>query len=200
MTPVLPYTKAMLRKLWHLLGLVFPAVYCFGLLSRRWVLVAAAVATLAVAVVEAVRFASPQTNRTFATLFRRMLRREEYSFVNASLLYLFGTFLVLLLYPRAIACAALFFLGLGDTAAELVGRTFGRVKIFAGKTLEGTLACVAACFGVGVLLLPWPLALVGAVAAAAFELFSPGQTDNFLIGVGSGGAVWLAARLIHAAA
>jgi len=185
-----------LRKAWHLLGLVFPALYYFGILSRPWVLALVGGIVVGAVVLEILRFKNAAVAAAFATLFRLILRDEEYGALNATIPYLAATFVVLLIFPRVIACAALAFLALGDAAAELVGRAVGRVRIVGPKTLEGTLACFAVCFLAGWYFLGWKLALVGAAAAAGAELLSGGWVDNFSIPLAAGGAVWLAGYLL----
>ena len=190
----------MLRKVWHLLGLIFPAAYYFGLFSRRVTLIFLAAAVVFVAIVEAGRFLIPAVNRVFLAAFRLIIREEERKGVNASLIYLTGAFLTILVFSKPIACASLAYLGFGDTAAGLVGRYWktGRVSFRNKKSLQGTLACVVVCFGVGVLIVPWPLALAGALAAAGAELFSPGKWDNGVIPLSAAGVMWLTATVIGA--
>jgi dolichol kinase len=53
--------------------------------------------------------------------------------------FLFSSILAILFFPKPIAIASLLFLILSDTAAAIVGKWIGRVRIF-GKTLEGSLA------------------------------------------------------------
>lgn len=186
-----------LRKAWHLLGLVFPALYYFGILSRVWVLVLVGGIVGGAVVLEILRFKSEAVAAAFAAVFRRIMRDDEFKTLNATIPYLAATFIVLLIFPRVIACVALAFLALGDAAAELVGRAVGRVRIAGPKTLEGTLACFAVCFLAGWYFLGWELALVGAGAAALAELLSGGWVDNFSIPLAAGGAVWLASYFLH---
>jgi dolichol kinase len=184
-----------LRKTWHLLGLVFPAVYYFGLLSRVAVLAIVGAVVAVAVILEVLRFKNPAVAEAFTALFRRLMRDCEYNALNATIPYLAATFVVLLVFPRVIACAALVFLALGDTAAGLVGRSCGRVRLVGPKTLEGALACFAVCFLAGWYILGWKPALVGAGVATLAELLSRGWADNFTIPLAGGGAVWLAGYL-----
>lgn len=189
----------MLRKAWHLLGLVFPAAYYFDLLSRRWILIILGAIVIVVAAVETARFLIPAVNQAFIRIFRPIIRVEEHKSLNSTLIYLPAVFISILFFPKDIACAAAAFLGLGDTAAELVGRNWktGRVILPNNKSLQGTLACAIICFGIGILLVPWPIALAGALAATVAELFSPGKWDNGLIPISAAGVMWLAARILN---
>jgi dolichol kinase len=186
-----------LRKGWHLLGLAFPALFYFGLLSRFGTLVLVGGIVAGAVVLEILRFTVPAVATAFAAVFRRIMRDGEFRALNATIPYLAATFVVLLIFPRVIACAALVFLALGDAAAELVGRAVGRVRLVGPKTLEGTLACFAVCFLAGWYFLGWELALVGAGVAAGAELLSGGWVDNFSIPLAAGGAVWLTSYYLH---
>ena len=69
---------------------------------------------------------------------------------------------------------------LGDTAAALIGRRFGKHRFFNGKSLEGTLAFVltglaVVLIGFAVFAYPWQVLLGGVLgvgAAAVLELFN----------------------------
>jgi dolichol kinase len=96
----------------------------------------------------------------------------------------------LLIFPKSIAWVALVYLAFGDVAAYAIGSTLGRVRLRAGKTLEGTLGCLAICFAAGCLFVDWRLALAGAAAAATAELLSSGWVDNLTIPVAAGVVMW----------
>lgn len=52
---------------------------------------------------------------------------------------MFAALLSVVVFPREIAISAIFLMTIGDAAAAVVGKSFGKVKIFT-KTLEGSLA------------------------------------------------------------
>lgn len=182
-----------LRKSWHLLGLVLPAAYYFGALSRLTVVVIVGAITAGAVALEILRFRFAAVARAFEAAFRVLMREEEYRRLNATIPFLGATFLTLLLFPRAVAFVAMAFLALGDAAAGIVGRRLGGFRLRAGKTLGGTLACFAVCFAVGWYFLGWKLALLGAGVAATAELLSDGWFDNFTIPLASGAALWAVA-------
>ncbi len=79
-----------------------------------------------------------------ASLFQRyfvgtVLREKEKDTLMGSTYFLFSSILVILFFPKSIAMVSLLILILSDTAAALVGKGIGRIRIF-GKTLEGSLA------------------------------------------------------------
>ncbi len=104
--------------------------------------------------------------------------------------FLVATFVLILFFERGIAIASLFFLILGDAASTLVGVNYGRIKLFKGKTLEGSLAFLAIDLLVGLLLLVLPkisieplVLLSGAFAATLMELLPLPVDDNLTVGI-----------------
>ena len=96
----------------------------------------------------------------------------------------------------SLASTAIVMWGTGDAAAALVGIPYGKHKVKikpadGRKSWEGTLSMLAVSFIFGLVMLlavqrwSWadalPAALIGAAAAAAVELFSPGVIDTFTV-------------------
>jgi len=75
-------------------------------------------------------------------------RREQGRFALAPIRLGRGALLALLLFPPMVAAAAIYALAFGDGISSLVGKFLGRIRpaFFAGKSLEGYLACFAASF------------------------------------------------------
>ncbi len=95
--------------------------------------------------------------------------------------------------------------GLGDAAAAIVGKAFGRhylehPLIEGKKTVEGTLAMlVVSCFVIGIVttlyaVLPWylclTLALLVSPVCAIVELFSKGGTDTITVPLSAAASVY----------
>ena len=119
--------------------------------------------------------------------FGRVLREEEKSAFMGSTYFIFSTILSILLFPKSIAIASLFILILSDTAAALIGKWIGRVKLF-GKTLEGSMA-----FLITSLLIVWIYPHLGrfsgslaALGAAVIEILPIGVNDNLSIPLAAG--------------
>jgi dolichol kinase len=178
------------RKIWHSLGIIIPVIYWLGWLGREDILWIVGVALAVLTAVEILRFALPPVQRAFTSAFGLLLRDDETKGPHGSLYFLAGVFLSILLFPKNLACVGLVYLAVGDTAAEVVGRRFGRVKLLGPKTLEGTAACFVSSAAVGLFLLPWPIALVGAAAGTLFELFGTGNIDNATIPVGAAAVMY----------
>lgn len=109
---------------------------------------------------------------------------------KGALNFFLGSLLVLLLFGSNInvACAAIMILALGDSFATLVGKRYGRHKIFYSreKSVEGSIGGFVPAF-LGALIFVSPLvALVGAVAGMAVESLPAKIDDNTIIPLAAG--------------
>jgi dolichol kinase len=168
-----------------------------------WWLVMAVPITLASTfwLLEATRRMSEAWNDTLMRFFAPIAHAHERELVNSSTWYATALSLLSLTgSPLAFGAGAIV-LGLGDPAAALVGRKYGRVALVNNRTLEGTLTFVVVAFlaVLGVVLL-WHdelstmrmLAVCTAAsgAGALTELLSRRIDDNFSIPVVTGAVVW----------
>ena len=188
------------RKLYHLFG-GLGLLSLYYILGRRNALICYGVMALAVLAIDITRLRVPAINQYIQTHFSSFIRKNEANKLTGTAPYVLGIGLTLLLYRTDIATAAICFLAFGDVSATAVGERYGRTKISGEKSLEGTLAFVAAAVLSGVLLnfagihLMHGLILAGALVAAGVELLPIRVNDNLVIPVASGGAMELIARL-----
>jgi dolichol kinase len=122
------------------------------------------------------------------------MRPSEHDGITGTPAYVGGVFLAFLLFPREIAVASLIPLVLGDRAAVLAGKGFGKIRI-GDKTLEGSIACFAVSLA-GYLILaklfgPFPVAslpvllgasLIGTLAEALPRPFDDNLTIPLAVG------------------
>ncbi len=140
-------------------------------------------------VVELARRWWPWCNRLLWRLLPTVFRKAESQRVLGSTWFAAGALVSLLLFGRDIGGTAVLLLAWGDPVAEIVGGRWGRAA--QGKTLVGSLACLAACAVAGFVgiglggLSPW-VVLPGAVIATLVERWSPPPNDNLWIPVLSG--------------
>jgi len=144
-------------------------------------------------VVESVRLNEPRIGRLTLRMAGALLREHERTGLFGSTYLVLGALLCAHSFVKPVVVAAVLFVILGDAAAALVGRAYGRVQLF-GKTLEGSVACLAVCLIIGVLMpgIPLRAALAGAVTAAVFELLPIPLDDNVRIPLAAGFAMRLA--------
>lgn len=89
---------------------------------------------------------------------------------KGAVFYLFGVFLVVLIFPKDIAMASIMILALGDSVSRLVG-PYGYLKhpFHSEKYFEGLVAGVIAGFLGALIFVPWLLALVSSLVAMIIE-------------------------------
>jgi len=180
------------RKAIHLSALAIPIGYYFiGEPIGRLILV---VLTGLSFLIEVLRLNDPRIRSFFYIFFGRLVREHErYNLLGGTYLLL-SSLICVYAFSKPVAVAALAFLIVGDTMAALVGRAVGRVRIF-GKTLEGSLACLATCLVIGWIIpgLPWRMTVVGALMATLIELLPIPLDDNLRIPLAAGFAMTLMA-------
>lgn len=153
------------------------------------------------------RRVSPRVNELLMWLFGMVAHAHERERVNSATWYataLFG----LALTASPLACSlALVVLGLGDPAAGYVGRRFGRTRLAANRTLEGSAAFVVAgglasllalrAFYPEIALLPAAaLAFGAALAGAIAEVGARRIDDNLAIPLAAAAGASLVALVI----
>lgn len=130
-------------------------------------------------------------------LFGKILRENELEGgMTASTIVVASAAFTILVFREEIAVVVLLYLSLGDSAAALVGKHFGRIRLVGKRTLEGSLAALNTCLivslfalwvspGFGWYLTPATL-LVGSLVATMSELLYLPLDDNFRIPVFAG--------------
>jgi len=180
------------RKIVHFATLVIPVGY--ALTSEETVILFLVPLFLALLLVDLLRHFHPGMSSLFRKyFFGRVLREEEKPALMGATYFIFSTLLTILLFPKPIAIASIFILIVSDTAAALVGKGVGRVKIF-GKTLEGSMA-----FLITSLLIVWIYPHLGrlagslsALGATVIEILPVGVNDNLSIPLVAGAIMFFA--------
>lgn len=194
--PARGFRREAARKLFHMSSVALPLlVWAIPRPVAQPALVALAITAIAVDVAR-LRLRAPRYH--FLRLTRTMLRpHERHGLAGAT--YMAAAYAAaLLLFPTPIAVAAMLYNGLGDAAAALVGKRFGRHRTSWGKSWEGFAAAAAVCLGVGLLVPGIPLAgaLLGALTAATLEFLPLPLDDNLRVTLGGGAAAWAGTALL----
>lgn len=187
-----------LRKLIHLAGAAFALLYLVA--PRQVVLVIALVALVLTVAVEWGRQRWPLLERLFEWLIGPALRRGEESKPTTGTWSMLGIIITLFAFRREFAIPAILYAQIGDPAAEIVGRNWGRRRLPNGKSLEGSLGCFTVSLVVGlaccqVLPLSPGVAALGALVATLTEAAPLPLGDNLLMAPLSGLAMTSAALL-----
>jgi dolichol kinase len=187
------------RKAIHLSLVVLPLDLLYQILPwprgrGAWTLLLLVLVAGAIAL-DLLRIHENRVRRVFRDFFGGMIREHEESSLMGSTYLLLAALLAVDLFPRPMAAAALGFTVLGDAFAAIVGKAWGRTRVF-GKTLEGALGGFAACLAWAAFLvlaghLTWPVVLVGALVASLAELLPIPLDDNLAITLFAGYAMRL---------
>jgi dolichol kinase len=181
------------RKIVHLATLSIPIGYT--MLPKETVVAILVPLFLGFLIVDLLRhYYSGMTSLFQRYFLGTVLRERERNTLMGSTYFLFSSILVILFFPKSIAMVSVLFLILSDTAAAIVGKGMGRVRIF-GKTLEGSLA-----FLVSSLLIVWVYPdlnrLWGSLAALGstlIELLPIRVDDNLTIPLVAGAIMFFGA-------
>ena len=181
--------QEIIRKTIHLsVGAIIPFTYLFLNVPKFWMLMLLGITSILIVIIDLGRTRKEWISKTFGILFNRMLRSHELSGKLTGASYVFiGSFISVLIFPIEIAVLALLFTAIGDTAAALYGRKFGKLRIW-NKTLEGSIVGLIACLIIG-LFFPDINDIVkfsGAFAAMFIELLPIKIDDNLRIPLFSG--------------
>jgi dolichol kinase len=145
--------------------------------------------------IDLLRIHEQRVRQFFRQFFGEMIREHERFSLLGSTYLLIAALLSIEIFPRSVAAAALGFTVLGDAFAAMVGRAYGRHRLF-NKSLEGGLGCLFACLAWGGFLvmggrMEWQVALAGALVASLVELLPIPLDDNLGITLASGYAMKL---------
>ena len=201
MSGQISYFNEVRRKLIHLSSLWIPAIMLIFAAYRWYLVVFFALLLIGNLLVEHAYASgkSPKLNKLYDRFFGGMLRFEvrKGMWVISGGPYVFASAaLSLILFTPYIAASGMTAMLLGDTAAALIGRRFGRHKTVNGKSIEGVIAFIAAA-GVGIfcaiyfstqIIVPVWKILIAATAGSLVELFEKQLKidDNFSIPVAVG--------------
>ena len=141
------------RKLLHGVAVVLPVGIFYGPallgVSKKWVCLGVFGLLAAALLIELLRFRNQAFLNWFMRWFGSMMRDSELRQVTGASYVLAGSAIcsTLSLYGNFMAascflCLTLFIIG--DAAAALVGKAFGRIRI-GEKTVEGALGCFLLC-------------------------------------------------------
>jgi dolichol kinase len=156
--------------------------------------------------IEAFRFGYPPFNRFLLWVTGWMARPHEASHLTSATWYMCATFLLACLWNLPVATLAIVICGLGDPAAAMIGRRFGRREIYYGRTIAGCTGFLVVSIGAGSAWLTQvygfdvPTAFAWSVGGGLFgmlaELFSKRIDDNFSIPLAAAAGALLTSWLI----
>jgi diacylglycerol kinase (CTP) len=132
------------RRLWHFFG-VMTIVVIFNLVPRP---VSLALLILAIAIfvpLDLLRTRIPSLNKVALNWFDSVLRNSEMHNLSGMSYLLFGTLIIVALFPEKIVTLSLLMLSVGDPVSSVTGILYGKDKIIGNKSLQGAFGGFAAC-------------------------------------------------------
>lgn len=153
------------------------------------------VLTAGAVALDLLRIHEDRVRRFFRQFFGELIREHERFSLLGSTYLLLAALLAIEIFPQPVAAAALGFTVLGDATGALVGRGWGRHRIF-NKSLEGAAGCFGACLLWATYVsaftpLTLPVMLAGALVATLVEMLPIPLDDNLGITLASGYAMKL---------
>jgi len=170
------------RTLLRPLASIFPISYLYlGRAETLWFL--GTVAGIFTAF-DLVRLISKKIN-LFSTN-RKILKKGEARRFSSMSLFLLSSFATILIFPKSVAIAAIFFLVFGDVFAKFFGLEYGKIKLIGEKTFEGSFGHLIICIILAHILepylnLPIETLYAGAAVATVAEALPLGLNDNFTV-------------------
>ncbi len=150
-------------------------------------------------VLDQIRVAYPGFAKNFQWLLKFILRAEEQLKESSAIPYAMALLLTILSFPKVIAVASIYVLGIADPMSALFGIRFGKHKIIKGKSLEGSLAFFISTFFIILFVflsygytnrLTWILAIMGASICTLFEMIPLKLDDNLTIPLFTATCLW----------
>lgn len=202
--PVISYRAELGRKALHLGALVIPLgiLLLDGLTALAMplsVVLLVPLAALALAL-DVARVRSPSIRAFLHRWFVWLMRPEEIPPLGGPITFNGATMmctsaaLCAALFPAEVAAAALAMLMVGDGAAAVVGRRFGRRRWpRSPKSVEGSLAYAVTAFAIGLAVVAWPesglsvaVCAIGALTGALVEALPIPINDNLRVPILTG--------------
>jgi dolichol kinase len=182
------------RKAIHACAIVVPAIAAW---SKPVALGLVGSVTLLFAASEVLRLLGVALPVFSIVTWRSMRSMESRGIVLGPLLFGLGIWLAIAIFSRAAATAGVLILAIGDGAASLVGKAFGRTPLQHNplKTFEGSLALFAVAVMIAAFFVSLPWALVVGGVACLLESLPTGPADNLILPLGTAGAVAVASAM-----
>lgn len=190
--PALTLRRELARKSIHIASASVPVAYAAGM-PRSMLLALMAAAIVVALAIEMARARSDRARTAFLGTVGPLLREHEHARISGATWMALSYGLSVLMFDAPIAIAAMWAVAFGDASAAIVGRTIGRHRLTAAKSLEGSLACAVITVAGAMLVarLDVVASVIAGVAAAAAELPSRPFDDNMRIAAAVGLSVTL---------
>jgi dolichol kinase len=174
------YKFELKRKLIHIIAIVLILLFFYlSLTYNKFVSLLPIIIFLFLALIlECLRI-----KRVKLPIYPSFFRRNEKNKLGGHIYYLIGILIVLMFFDFDIALASILMLIFGDTTAALFGSKFGKIYIIKDKALEGIIAEFIVDLIIGLIILPYFIAIPMALIATLSESFIGKIDDNLTVPV-----------------
>jgi len=137
-----------------------------------------------------IRVSYPEIAKRFEAFSKYLLRAEEQLKESAMVPYIMAILLVILTFPKAIALSAIYTLAIADPLSAIVGINYGKHRVVANKSLEGSGAFFVVTYFIVITVFAssgiyhssiWYAAFFVALGTTIFEMLPIRLDDNITI-------------------
>lgn len=136
------YASEIRRKLIHLFSLSIPLIYIH--IDKSLALILISIVTVIIVFLDVgskkIPFVTNFMNTFFGDILRKHEKKKKKFRLNGASWLTISAFLTILIFPKIVAVVAFTILIISDISSALIGKKFGKIKIFKKKTLEGSIA------------------------------------------------------------
>ena len=178
---ILSFKQELLRKGIHACNSII--AFSLFFLDQNDVLLIVAIGTILIVVFDFLRIYTKQVQRIYNFLFKEVTRDFESHRLTGASYVMIGALIVLSIFESRICIPALLIMSFSDSAAAIIGKKYGKTKIF-NKTLEGSLAFLLTSFVIVIFFIPdidFTFSIIAIIASTIVELVPKSNLDDNLL-------------------
>ena len=178
---ILSFKQELLRKGIHACNSII--AFSLFFLDQNDVLLIVAIGTILIVVFDFLRIYTKQVQRIYNFLFKEVTRDFESHRLTGASYVMIGALIVLSIFESRICIPALLIMSFSDSAAAIIGKKYGKTKIF-DKTLEGRLAFLLTSFVIVIFFIPdidFTFSIIAIIASTIVELVPKSNLDDNLL-------------------
>jgi dolichol kinase len=134
------------RRFFHLSAGILVGIIYQIFLTHQQVVTLIGIGACLLYLFEQIRINYPELSKFFGIFINAIIRAEEHLKESAALPYAMSVLLTILTFPKSIAVMSILTLAIADPMSAIVGIKFGKHKISARKSWEGSIAFGVSCF------------------------------------------------------
>jgi len=178
---ILSFKQELLRKGIHACNSII--AFSLFFLDQNDVLLIVGIGTILIVVFDFLRIYTKQVQRIYNFLFKEVTRDFESHRLTGASYVMIGALIVLSIFESRICIPALLIMSFSDSAAAIIGKKYGKTKIF-NKTLEGSLAFLLTSFVIVIFFIPdidFTFSIIAIIASTIVELVPKSNLDDNLL-------------------